>query len=76
MTAHRHPNRDPQVIAEWSGVRYAVGQAKLCVARCVLALRRGDRNAAEKLAVDAQIALAAAEIGAADLERSERGAAK
>ena len=76
MSAHRHPNRDPQTIAEWSGVRFAVGQAKLCVARCVLALRRGDRNAAERLAVDAQIALAAAEIAASDMERIERGAAK
>lgn len=75
MTAREQPQTE-RALAEWSGVRFSVGQAKLCVARCVLALRRGDRLAAEKLAVDAQIALAAAEIAAAELTRSERSAGK
>ena len=72
MSSARDVTPGGRPIAEWSGVRFALGRAKLSLARCVLAIRRGDRLAAESLAVDAQIALSAAEIAADDLTRGAR----
>ena len=51
------------------GVRLRLREAQIQVARCLLAVRRSDRVAAERYAVNAQIALAVID---ADTSRRDR----
>jgi hypothetical protein len=58
-------------IAEWAGARLCLAQGKINVARALLAVRRGDRLAAETLLIHAQRELARAEIAANELSRAK-----
>ncbi len=60
-------------IPEWAGVRLCLASGRVAVARAMLAVRRGDRLAAEELLIAAQRDLARAEITVGDLSRSDRG---
>lgn len=71
MTGTDEAVQQGRPIAEWAGARLCLAQGKINVARALLAVRRGDRLAAEALLVNAQRDLVRAEIVAAELTRTK-----